>query len=339
LSIPREIAALLRPHPAKATIAAAEDLLVSLPPTDRADLEKDLRRQGVFELIAALLPVDIFRAHRKGRIHAAARLLARRAAKVRATEALEQEGIAYVVFKGAHLTPLLYRDPLLRPALDVDILVTPYAREDAIAALLAVGFKPKTNPATASHELNLSDGMAWVDLHWHLLRPGRSRIPIADEIVSGREAAGDGVEPKYWVPNTTWTTVIMLVHNAITDTVNARAIRAVDLQRWIATRSIDWVEVASTTERMGLQAAAWATLRWADCLVGLDLDEMVFSAFEPSWMHRAYLRTWLAADPAKLYRSHPQLVRLGFGLAMHDSPRDALRFAGSFLKTVRERRR
>lgn len=340
MALPREITDLLRAETAPSARSRALDYLSSLTPADRADLENHLRREGVFPLVSEALGAGGLGQSKQETFRAAALHLARRAALARASHALEEAALDYVVFKGAHLTPLLYSNPTLRPALDVDVLVRARHQEQAIDALTNVGFELHHRAETASHELNLTDGAAWIDLHWHLLRPGRMRAPVEEEIISTRERAG-GERESYWVPSTTWTTVIMLVHNAVTDTVNGRAIRAVDLQRWItrAGRSIDWDDVANKVDRMGLRAAAWATLYWTDSLLGLALDESVWRAFAPPRLQQAYLRAWMAADPAKLYQRHPQLVRAGFGLAMHDTPRDAVRFIGSFLQTVRERRR
>ncbi|MCK5799007.1 MAG: nucleotidyltransferase family protein, partial [Deltaproteobacteria bacterium] len=259
--------------------------------------------------------------------------LAQEVALTNARAALDEASIPYVVIKGAHLGRVLYDDPLQRVGVDVDVLVSPEDKARAIATLTDRGFQAKARAQTATHEINFTDGRAWIDLHWHLLRPGRTRRPVEDDILTTRQTIG-GVS----VPDDTWTTVIMLVHNAITDTVTARANRAVDLARWVSRRTLDWDEIAKRIAAMGLIAAAWATLTWVDDLLGLNLKQTTVSTLRPPLLQRAYLRAWLRADPSALYRDHPHLVRFGFGLALHDTPKDALRFALRFIATAPERR-
>ncbi len=58
----------------------------------------------------------------------------------RVAQALRKRDIPVIVLKGLHLAELVYRDVSLRPMVDVDLLVPRAQRNDAIAALLALGY-------------------------------------------------------------------------------------------------------------------------------------------------------------------------------------------------------
>ncbi len=340
MSFPKDLAALLQTRP---TPAARDRALSALDAIDDLQpLAQRLHREGVdilaLDALTRLAPehtraAELAEILRPGRRRAAAIHLAQEVALANTRAALDEASIPYVVIKGAHLGRVLYDDPLQRVGVDVDVLVAPEDKARAIAALTDRGFQAKARAQTATHEINFTDGRAWIDLHWHFLRPGRTRRPVEGDILITRQTI-DGVS----VPDDIWTTVIMLVHNAITDTVTARANRAVDLARWVSSRALDWDAIARRVAAMGLIAAAWATLTWVDELLGLDLDTATVSALRPPLIQRAYLRAWLRADPSALYRDHPHLVRFGFGLALHDTPQDALRFALRFIATAPERR-
>lgn len=70
---------------------------------------------------------------------------------------------------------------------------------------------------------------ASIDLHWNLLRPGRSRINLPHLALKTRQKQKNGI----YVPGNLATTVIQLIHPAITEYTTARLIRVVDLVRWL----------------------------------------------------------------------------------------------------------
>jgi hypothetical protein len=102
---------------------------------------------------------------------------------------LEVGNITYVVIKGPHVREQVYAGPALRSAGDIDILVSPAQREAAVRALLASGFPLNVSPENISHEATLIPGEVAIDLHWDILRPGRTRIGVADQLLDRRQRA------------------------------------------------------------------------------------------------------------------------------------------------------
>jgi hypothetical protein len=230
------------------------------------------------------------------------------------------EGVPYVVLKGALARHLLYEKPYLRPSADIDVLVMPAHAHEAIRRLQRRGFAITLAAHSDTHEATLQGNGVAVDLHWHLLRPGRMRVDITDEIVADRVRRGD-----LWGPGDAHLTVIMLVHPAITDHVTGRLITAVDLDRWLRNGPVPWDETVEILGRIGLRTAAWAMLRWTHDLFATPVPEEVWRAIAPSPLRRKHIETWLQRHPARLYRRHPMLVRGAFSLALQDRAADAVR--------------
>jgi hypothetical protein len=117
----------------------------------------------------------------------------------------------------------------------------------------------------------------------------------------------------------------LTVHLAVTDYVNARLIRAVDLDRWIRRTSPDWEACIAEVRAAGLSSAAWLSLSYAVGLFDSPLPEGVLSELAPSRVKGMYLSAWLKRDPAELYRRFPLVARGAFQLFLGDSVGDALR--------------
>jgi hypothetical protein len=96
----------------------------------------------------------------------------------RVIAALEADGVAPVVFKGAALALTHYQDSWVRPRLDADVLVAPSARARAAATLAALGYTrpPMTAGRYVMHqEMHVRPDPVVsehvVDLHWRLSNP------------------------------------------------------------------------------------------------------------------------------------------------------------------------
>ncbi len=117
-----------------------------------------------------------------------------------AAAALDAAGIPFVALKGAALGAALYAAPALRPMTDVDLLVTPAARERALAALAAAGFvRPSAEIeafwAEAFYNLPLDPppGQAGkLELHWSIAQEGRHAPDVEGIVARARvvDAAG-----------------------------------------------------------------------------------------------------------------------------------------------------
>lgn len=96
-------------------------------------------------------------------------------------QAFLDQGIEFVVLKGAALGVLDYPSPDLRPMGDIDILVRPEAVDAALGVLTAQGFRPEAEVTSQRRSLihgeNFSSAQGvQLDLHWHLY-PSRTEIP------------------------------------------------------------------------------------------------------------------------------------------------------------------
>jgi hypothetical protein len=238
----------------------------------------------------------------------------------KATALLDEIGVEHVVFKGALVRQLLYAKPHLRPAVDADLLVAPARAPEAVRALQARGFEPTLASHSDTHEACLTWHEVQLDLHWSLLRPGRMRVDLTDEILATRVREG-----QLWRPDDAHLTLAMLVHPAITDHVTGRLISAVDLDRWLRSRPVPWPAVLGILDRIGLRTAAWAMLYWTHGLLETPVPEDVWRALAPSPLRRRYLEAWLRQDPARLYGQRPNLVRGAFSLALQDRVSDVAR--------------
>jgi hypothetical protein len=95
----------------------------------------------------------------------AASYMAQKAALRELDGIFEAQGIRYAVIKGAHVRELVYADPALRAASDIDLLVAPEQRLAAVDAIKEAGFTLFVNPDVVSHEVSLARGGVDVDLH------------------------------------------------------------------------------------------------------------------------------------------------------------------------------
>lgn len=187
--------------------------------------------------------------------------------------ALDSADVSYTVFKGAGLRERLYSDPTLRPMDDLDILVATDQRDAAIKALTCCGMRVSVDTRVLSHEVSLFDGHVHVDLHWRLLRPGRSRFELAGALLDRRQRQNN-----LWVLDDTANLLVMLVHPAFVKHVCsplAKLVRLVELDRLIREGNPDWEWVLNVVSKAGLRTAAWATLYWLQSLLDTDLETQV----------------------------------------------------------------
>lgn len=261
---------------------------------------------------------------------ATVRYLLQRRTAARVSECLRSGGIEHAVFKGAALRERLYAAPALRPAIDIDVLVRPESRDLAVRALVLEQYRFLGACSTISHEVNLTDRYASIDLHWALFRPGRSRCELAPLLLETARPLGS-----LSVLSDDANLLVMLTHPAFTKYVNGRAgklIRTVDLDRMLHTIQPDWNWILSLIEAAGLSVAAWAVLHWQRLLMDTPVDPAVLRYLEPGRLQRRYLTYWIDRQlPARL-EAIPGLVQGAFTLALHERPRDALRASVELLK-------
>jgi hypothetical protein len=272
------------------------------------------------------LPPTTIDALRKAHISAAMGYLAQRAALDRIDRLFEAEGIAYVAIKGTHVRECVYPDPALRPASDIDILISPSDRRRAARALIDAGYRAHPELANVSHEATFSHHPVDIDLHWSVLRPGRTRVDMTPSLIERRQRTQG-----HWGLCDSDTLFLMLTHPAFAKYVcspNMGLVRVADFFLWINQRPVDWPEVRQLLDRAGLKTAAWTMLRWFRMLAPAEAHATIdgwIDSLRPGRLRAAYLDEWLARDLPSRWLGHPLLIQVGFTLPLHDRPGDALR--------------
>ncbi len=235
---------------------------------------------------------------------------------------LDDEGIAHVVYKGADIRERYYAEPALRPATDIDMLVAESGKVAAIRALQRWGFEFYGLVENISHEANLNRGMISIDLHWDILRPGRTRVSVVDALLRSRRDCGD-----HWGMSDEANLFVMLVHPVFvrySTAPKAALMRMVDLAHVLARPDLDWREVFGLLDSAGLKTAAWITLRWLEVLTDAQNEGGVMEMLQPGKARRQYLDCWINRNLASRWQDKPIYVQLGLTLPAHDRLGDAI---------------
>ena len=269
-------------------------------------------------------PLGFIDALKRRRLAEAASYMRQKSALRDLDSLFNSKHIPYGVMKGAHVRELVYEDPALRPANDIDILVSPAQRLTAAQALIGAGYELQVNATTISHEATLIKDSLAVDLHWDILRPGRTRIDTVLPMLSRRKRLDD-----FWALDDADAVFLMLVHPAFTKYIcspNMGLIRVADFVLWLRKRSVDWDKVAERLHAAGLKTAAWAVLQWfAMVLEGVHVPETFVDGISPGPWRARYLKYWLRNNlPTRWIRS-PLLIQVGLTLLLHDRVSDSQR--------------
>lgn len=275
----------------------------------------------------SLIPDALIRLLASAHREAAAHYLLQKATLRDLRSHLDDAGLVHLVYKGVANRERLYSKSALRPAADIDLLVAPSDRDKAIGVLIAAGFVLHVKPANVSHEVNLQRGAATVDLHWDILRPGRTRVPMVEQLLASRVDAGD-----HWRVDDAGALYIALVHPVFAKYATApqsTLIRVVDLLRLLKDESAA-DRAMQLAERSGVATAAWIMLRWLQRLIGDDVDAIKeLTALEhrsaPPALKRRYLDYWVTKNLATQLSGAPAITQAMFTLAAHDTIFDALR--------------
>lgn len=253
---------------------------------------------------------------------AGALYLVQSAALSQLAAALERENVGYAVLKGVATREEAYPSPAIRTAGDIDLLVSPGALAAATQCITQLGYVAQATDS--AHEITFSRGQVDIDLHWDILRPGRTRRPLVGSLLAQRVRGA-----KFWRLSDTDTVFMMLVHPAITKYVCSRHMglnRVLDFLLFTQTRTIHWADVAQRLDEAGLETAAWCTLRWIQLLVpDATVSPVSFmAAIQPGKLRTAYLNYWIDHDlPGRLLDRANWLIQAAFTLPMHDTFADA----------------
>jgi hypothetical protein len=245
------------------------------------------------------------------------------------------EGLPYVIIKGAHIREILYPNPACRPSVDIDILISPEEKNRAVSILCASGYTLKPDPVNISHEVSLAKENVHLDLHWHILRPGRTRIEWTDFFLQYRQRC-----VYFWGLDQESTLFIMLTHpvfNKYSTAPHSLLVRLIDLQRWIETQEIDWDRLLELLRKAGMQTAAWITSTYLAKLTGCQPPSSFLESIQPSPFKQFLLARWLHLNLSSKFTNYPFMAKYIFTLLAHDKLTDILRFIGIFLKERRKR--
>lgn len=259
---------------------------------------------------------------KRARQIAAASYLAQKDALERIDAAFEAASVRYAVIKGVHVRELVYDDPALRPASDIDILITRDQRDLAARTLVCQGFQLYPDAENISYEASFSDQNVSIDLHWHIMRAGRTRTDMTNSFLERRRWEGF-----FWGLDHTDALFILLVHPAFAKYVTspyALLCRLVDLSRWLRSRDVDWDKMLALLDNAGLKTTAWAVLGWTSWLMGSVAPFDILKSLEPSCLRARYLRYWVEQNLPTRWLHYPLLIQIAFTLALHDRPSDAL---------------
>lgn len=263
-----------------------------------------------------------------GKIKATSRLaaigyLAQHQTLFNAAAIFKKEAISYAVYKGVHIREIIYDKPAIRTAADIDILIATADKEQAIRALTGAGYSFHSSAGNVSHEVTLADGNSFIDLHWHILGPGRLRKDMTNDFLATRREF-----PNHCGLSNEATLFIMLVHPVFakySTTPQASLVRMVDLVRWTQTQKIDWEMVSTWLRECGMQTAAWITTDYLHFLTGITLPAPFIRGIQPSKARAAYLRKWTHLNLASHFLNHPLIIKAGYTIPAHDTIRDAAR--------------
>ena len=253
----------------------------------------------------------------------AARYLAQKRTLKKIHEVLETASINYAVFKGAHVRESAYEQPWLRTTADIDVLVSNKDQSAAIDALRNSGMEYHHNPEVFSHEVTLTNSDTSVDLHWHIMRPGRTRVDMTDSLLKNMELTHG-----YWGMNPTATLFVLLTHPAINKYVcspDASLIKLVDLSLWMKHPDVDRDQLLALINAAGLRTAAWSTLFLLHLLTNERDNKELVEELQPGVLQRKYIEFWVSMDLPTLLYSHRFLMRTAFSLSLHDNLSDMIR--------------
>lgn len=244
---------------------------------------------------------------------------------------LDVSGIPTAVVKGPAVSAR-YRDPLLRPFSDLDLLVRASDVERALAVLErdeAVPNIPPKRPKADKRDVTLIDrsGARFnVDLHWDLFDYSQFRGSASGAVEAAWDEAtrvtDSSLGPRWDLPE--WATWTFLAAHAMLDH-RFRLILFRDLLELAGDGDTDWGTLARQAERWGLRSTTYLSCWLAAQLLGAAIPASFLDEVRPDSSVVRYLERSLPRLDVVRFDGHSvHPVNLA-AVLLNDSPRQ--RFA------------
>lgn len=255
----------------------------------------------------------------------AVRYLQQKAAMYEVSSLLEQNSVVHLFFKGSHTREVAYTRPATRLTCDIDLLVASKDREFAIDLLANKGYSLHINNDNTTHEVSLNKGLVSIDLHWHILRPGRVSSNLTEQLLSNRIRHGH-----YFACSPEEHLMILLIHPVFTEystITQSGLIKLLDIVLWLNVHDVDWYKLRNLLYLNHVQTPAWITLQYLNLITGMEFPSTFVQTIKPSSWRAMYLNFWIKNNlPARLKR-WSMFVKIGFTLLAHDTLAHSVSFA------------
>jgi len=321
---------------------AIRHVFKDLSPEDLHDLVTFILSQGLacfwLEALRVMPDLPFSRTDRETiRTHCfryTTRYLAQKKTLLETDRIFEGAGITYTVFKGALTREVIYTNPAFRHSADIDILISPADKFRVITLLCDTGYALNANRANVSNEVTLSKDNVHLDLHWHIMRPGRPRADLTELYLQSRLW-----RDFFWGLDNETALLVLLTHPVFTEYSTgpgSSVLKLADLGRWIARQEIDWQRVLHLLEISGMKTAAWITATLLANLTRWHLPSEVYHALRPGRFKQLILLKWLALNLSAQLINLPFIPKYTFTLLAHDSFQDIVRFIRIYLHEKRQ---
>ena len=264
----------------------------------------------------------------------ATRYLAQKKTLLEIDTILSAAAITYAVFKGALTREVVYADPAFRPSADIDLLISPADTLRAVTTLCKIGYTLSANRENVSNEVTLSKDKVHLDLHWHIMRPGRPRINMTELYLQSRQRYD-----YFWGLDRESALLVLLTHSVFTEYSTgpgSSVLKLADLAMWIEKHDINWQRALHLLEISGMKTAAWITATLLANLTKWRLPPSIYQALQPHCLKSLALRKWLDHNLSARFIHHPALPKYLFTLLAHDTFGDRVHFIRTFLKERRQ---
>lgn len=226
--------------------------------------------------------------------------------------ALHTAGVRTLLLKGYALGQTIYRQSVLRPYSDFDILIPLESMDAALAALRRLGYFPDSDPDYPPdyhlhhHHIVPYLHPEWlpVELHWRLVS-GAENIDLDTVWASAQPLAVNDVTTLTLLPE---HLLIYLALHAVSNHLFDIGLRALtDVSEVIQACSLDWQQIVQISRAWGCSRQVYIVLRLSHEVYGAPVTEAALHALCPQGIAPEFVRyslnNLLAAAVAGLEQS------------------------------------